>query len=112
MATLIHLLHLLIVVVYLAAPVVALVLDVYWARRRHRSAPSPGFVATICAGIAIGTSVSVAYAVVVGGRANAWQIALAAYFASALLFLLKGFDTALRRGLTMLSRRRYSPPPV
>src|SRR5205823_1519299 len=111
---LIHLLHLCIVIAYIAAPIAAFFGDVRTARRRRRSAPSPAFVATICAGIAIGTSVSVAYAVVVSAHAATMQVVLASYFAASLLFILKAFDNLLRHGLTrLLGHRvyRFFPDP-
>ncbi|MBV8780122.1 MAG: alpha/beta hydrolase [Phycisphaerae bacterium] len=104
MATFIHLLHLPLVLAYLTAPMIALGLDIRSARRQGRLSPSPGYVGTLCAGIALGTGVCVTYAFAVGGRADPAQVALASFFAAGMLFLLKGFDFLLRRFLMVMAR--------
>jgi fermentation-respiration switch protein FrsA (DUF1100 family) len=108
MNALIQLLHLLIVAVYLATPPAALVLDIRALRRRRRKAPSPQYVATAWTGIALGTSISVAFAAFTGTRGSVEQAALASYFATSMLFLLKAFDRLLRGGLLYAVVRRRS----
>jgi fermentation-respiration switch protein FrsA (DUF1100 family) len=108
MTALLALLHLVVIAIYLFAPVAALVIDVNRLRRRGGKAPSPQYVATACAGIALGTSVSVAFAAFSGARGTVGQAAIASYFAISMLFLLKGFDRLLRNGLLVaIERRRW-----
>src|SRR5437764_13005844 len=61
-------LHKLIVAIYMALPVAAVVFDARRQRRKNRAAPSGGLAMTICAAVALGTSLSLVYALAVGGR--------------------------------------------
>jgi fermentation-respiration switch protein FrsA (DUF1100 family) len=106
MIELIRAMHLVLMAVYVSAPLAALWLDIRYLRRRGRKAPSPAYVGTACAGIALGTCISVAFAAVVGARGSVGQAALASYFAASMLFLLKGFDGLLRNGLLLAIRKR------
>jgi fermentation-respiration switch protein FrsA (DUF1100 family) len=113
MQALIQLIHLVVVAVYVSAPLTALWFDIKRCRRRGRKAPSPGYVGTACAGIALGTTVSVAFGLVVGARGSVGQTVLASYFAASMLFLLKGFDRMLRNGLLLaVVRRRWMLMPA
>jgi fermentation-respiration switch protein FrsA (DUF1100 family) len=105
MSTVIQLLHFLVMAVYVIAPPAALVIDIRHLRRRGQKAPSPQFVATACAGIALGTSVSVAFAAFTATHGSVAQAAIASYFAAGMLFLLKGFDRLLRNGLLLAVAR-------
>jgi fermentation-respiration switch protein FrsA (DUF1100 family) len=108
MTTLIQSLHLLVVAVYVITPLAALWIDIRHLRRRGRKPPSPQFVGTACAGIALGTCVAVAFGLIMGTRGSIGQAALASYFAASMLFLLKGFDRLLRNGLFLaVARRRW-----
>lgn len=105
------LLHYMLVVAYLLAPVVAVGRAV-WLQRRGagRTGVAGGarlaMLGTIVAGTAMGVSLSVVYAVAVKGRVSIWQAVLASYFATALMVLLKGFDWLLRQAVWRLSVRR------
>jgi fermentation-respiration switch protein FrsA (DUF1100 family) len=113
MQALIQSIHMLVVGIYVCAPLAALWFDIKRCRRRGRKAPSPGYVGTACAGIALGTTVSVAFGLVVGARGSVGQTALASYFAASMLFLLKAFDRLLRDGLLLaVVRRRWMLMPA
>lgn len=123
-------LHYLLVTAYLVAPVVAVALAL---RRRAMSpsaaglepagdaeplaalAPPPvgvaagrptGLAGTFVAGTVMGVALSVVYAVAVKGTVSIAQTVLAAYFATALLLLLRAFDAGLRALVWRLSVRR------
>src|SRR4051794_5648087 len=96
--------HWIIIVLYLAAPVVVITIDLLRARRRKRAWPGGSLVATICGGIALGTTLSIVYAIVVHARLQLTQLGLAIYFATGLLMVLKGFDWLLKSGHLALVR--------
>jgi fermentation-respiration switch protein FrsA (DUF1100 family) len=113
MDTLLQLLHHAVVAVYLATPLAALWLDIKHSRRRGRKAPSPHYVGTACAGIAMGTCVSIAFGFFAGAHGSVGQAALASYFAMSMLFLLKGFDRLLRDAILLaIARRRWLLMPA
>jgi len=89
-----HLLHQLIVVVYVALPPAAVAAAVV---RRRRGALA-GILLTFLMGMTIGAALSVVFAAAVGGRVPLLQMALAGYFTTSLLLLLKLFDRGLRWG--------------
>ena len=105
MPLLIQLLHFPLLCAYLIAPLAALAIDIRRARHQGRLAPSPAYVGTVCAGIALGTGACVTYAMVAGGRADLSQVAMASFFAAGMLFLLKAFDWVLRRLLNQVVNR-------
>ena len=108
MSALIQFLHFFVVAIYVAAPFAALAIDVRHLHRRGRKAPSPQYVGTVCAGIALGTSVAVAFGALTGARGSIGQAAIASYFAASMLFVLKGFDRLLRNALLLaVARRRW-----
>jgi fermentation-respiration switch protein FrsA (DUF1100 family) len=107
MVAMIHILHLVMMATYLSAPLAAFWIDMRRLRRRRQKPPSPQFVGTFCAGIALGTGVSVAFALLTGTHGSIMQAALASYFAAGMLFLLKGFDRLLRNGLLLVIARRH-----
>jgi fermentation-respiration switch protein FrsA (DUF1100 family) len=90
---------------YLATPAVALVVDVRDMRKRGGRSPGPQYVATVCAGVALGASVAVLFAAFAGDRASVGQALLCGYFATSLLFMLKAFDRVLRETLLEVARR-------
>jgi uncharacterized protein len=106
MVPIIRVLHLLLMAIYIGTPPAALWLDIRRLRRRGRRAPSPQFVATVCAGITLGTCIAVAFAAFTFNKGSAGQAVIASYFATSLLFLLKGFDKILRNGLLASIARR------
>ena len=97
-------LHLVIVTVYVAAPIVAVVCDTVQGRRLKRTTPSAGFFLTAAAGILLGTMMTVIYGVATGGWPGVGQIGLACYFAIALLTILKAIDALMRLGVESVSR--------
>jgi fermentation-respiration switch protein FrsA (DUF1100 family) len=88
----VYVLHLLLVGLYLVAPVVALTLGVVEVRRTGRRVRLRAFVFSGVAGVLIGASVTLLYAGLVGGDLVVTQLLLAAYFATGLLLILKWFD--------------------
>jgi hypothetical protein len=102
--------HLVLIAVFVALPVVAVVVDAARARRRRKSAPSMPMLGTIVGGVVIGVALTVVYSIVMKGRASIGQMLLAVYFAFSLLLLLKGFDFLLRTGLVWAWMRIASTP--
>src|SRR5436190_4534899 len=96
--------HWMIVVLYVAMPVAVIVIDLLRARRRRAGWPGGHLVATACGGIALGTTLSIIYAVAVHARLQLTQLGLAIYFATGLLMVLKGFDWLLKSGHVALVR--------
>lgn len=90
-----HLLHLLVVVIYVALPIAAIALA---ALRPQRRGVVAGTVLTVLMGMTIGSALSVVYAAAAGGRVPIAQMALTGYFTISLLLLLKLFDRFLRWG--------------
>jgi len=77
-----------------------MVAPVYAVLRSLRAGADPqprlATAGTFATGAAIGVALSVVYAVAVKGRVSIPQAVLAAYFATAMMILLKGFDSLLR----------------
>ncbi|HRK32415.1 MAG TPA: hypothetical protein PLD59_15225, partial [Tepidisphaeraceae bacterium] len=86
-------LHYALVALYMVAPVYAVLRSL-----RAGADPQPRLATagTFATGAAIGVALSVVYAVAVKGRVSIPQAVLAAYFATAMMILLKGFDSLLR----------------
>lgn len=110
-------LHYLLMTAYLLAPVAA----VAWSLRRRRRDDVPagstasrptGLIGTFVAGTVMGVALSVIYAVAVKGTVSIAQSVLAAYFATALLLLLRAFDWGLRGVVWWLSVRRDAHDPA
>jgi fermentation-respiration switch protein FrsA (DUF1100 family) len=102
--------HFLVVTFYLAAPVVALVVDAYISIRKGRRAPSSQFVMTTSAAVVLGTTLALIYAIGVGGHVGLGQILLCIYFAAGMLLLLKGFDWLVTRASTWALGRFLDGP--
>ncbi|MCS7034872.1 MAG: alpha/beta hydrolase [Phycisphaerae bacterium] len=114
MQSLYLLLHYLLTIAYLAAPV-ALVLMAL--RRRGNGGPPPlAALGTFAAGTAMGISLAVVYAVAVKGRVSISQAVLAAYLATSLMILLRAFDALLQGLIWRISVRTEAVeegrPPV
>ncbi len=92
---------------YLIAIPTALIVDIRHLRRRRRKAPSPQFVGTVCAGVALGTCSAIGFAAFNGARGTVQQAAIASFFVTALLFILKAFDRILRNLLVRIAVRRH-----
>lgn len=93
-----RILHYLLCTAFLVAPLAAVLVDVYSARRQRRHATAAPLLISLCGGVVLGTSIVLAYAFAVGGRASLWQLLLAVYFATSLLLILKAFDWGVRTG--------------
>jgi uncharacterized protein len=89
-------LHFVIVAFYLVAPPAAIVIDGFRSRRRNRSVPGAWLVGVVLVGVMLGTSMSVIYAFVVGGKVRIGQTVLASYFAVGLLLMLRMFDRLIQ----------------
>src|SRR5688500_5079944 len=97
-------LHFVILAVYFVTPPVALALAVWRHRKGMKGSLSSLAVTAICGG-AVGASLVLIYATGTGGKATVSQLAIAGYFATALLLILRGCDftvqAALRRALRL-----------
>jgi alpha-beta hydrolase superfamily lysophospholipase len=91
--------HWIVVALYLAIVPVSLVEAAVRSRRLGHYAPLGSLAVTCLVGAVLGISVSVIYATAVQGRLNYWQVFLAAFFASAMLLVIKLLDRLLRAGL-------------
>jgi len=114
----IRLLHAVVVGVYAILPVAALAAAV--VRRARRDSPDARprsvadaraeavvrFVLTCISGTAMGVTLCLVYARATGGKTIWSQVALASYFGTGLLLLLKGLDRVLRAGIPRLLRVR------
>jgi len=96
-------LHYLLMAAYITAPVYAIIRSI---RGGRDAAPKLATIGTFATGAAIGVALSVVYAVAVKGRVSIPQAILAAYFATAMMILLKGFDALLRAIVWRLSVTR------
>jgi fermentation-respiration switch protein FrsA (DUF1100 family) len=105
-------LHYLIAALYQGLPPLALAAAGTRARQIRSGAPLTGFAFTAAVGLTIGLSLNLVYATVSGGRMIAWQIVLAAYFATGMLLLLKVFDRLLQAGLDWLFRLKRQALPA
>src|SRR5438874_10906563 len=94
-----RILHYLVVGVYIAAPIAAIVVDAIRAKKRQRTAPGGWLVGVILTGAVVGTAMAVLYALAVGGKIRVGQAILASYFAVGMLVVLRVFDHLLQRGL-------------
>jgi fermentation-respiration switch protein FrsA (DUF1100 family) len=109
----------LVVVVYLLAPVAALLWAVLARERSDRAAeerstnPPPeeaqtgqtrlgGLLITAIAGLIMGLAVCLIHARAMDGRTSVGQVFLAGYFALGMLLILRAFDSGLRVGLTRI----------
>jgi alpha-beta hydrolase superfamily lysophospholipase len=102
-------LHDVLVGLYIAAPAVALVVDAIVSRKAQRAAPSGTFIAMTCTGIVLGAGLGTLYAFAVHGGVRYGQLALAAYFATSLLLILRIFDLGLQRLLALILRVNQPP---
>jgi fermentation-respiration switch protein FrsA (DUF1100 family) len=91
----IHALHLLIVAVYLVLPAVVWARAMVLSVRKGRRAPIRLFWVTGFSGLVMASLICSMYAMSMHGRLIPTQVILAAYFATGLLLLLKGFDRLL-----------------
>lgn len=96
--------HWILVALYIGIVPAGIAYAAVQARRIKRFSPVASLVVTCLVGVVLGTAVSVIYARAVQGRIVYSQIALAAYFAAAMLLLIKSADRLLRRGLVRLFR--------
>jgi fermentation-respiration switch protein FrsA (DUF1100 family) len=103
MSTVYIVLHYLLLAGYVIAPIYAVVRSVPAGRDAQPRLATAGTFAT---GAAIGIALSVVYAVAVKGKVSIPQAILAAYFATAMMILLKGFDALLRGIVWRLSVSR------
>jgi len=99
-----YLIHKLIVVTYVIAPIVALGIDFRRSRRKEGGGPTSGLFMTISIAVLIGAGLCVVYTRAVGGRLLFTQVLLATYFTIGLLLILKAFDHAMRAGSARLLR--------
>jgi uncharacterized protein len=93
--------------------VAALAIAIAQARRARRAQPLASLASlalTGGAGAAVGLAVAMVYAAATGGRLVPTQVALATYFATGLLLLLKLFDFALIAALARAFRLPLAPP--
>lgn len=95
--------------VYFAAPAAALALAVYSARRRSKR-QAFSLLVTCVGGLALGASLTILYAVAVGGRVGPAQVLITSYLATSALCLLKGFSFLLERGTLRLVGLHGKPP--
>lgn len=100
-----NVLHYLIVSLYIAAPVAAVVVDTVASRRLGRGALSAGFLVTVAAGMLLGAMMTLIYGVATGGWPRITQIGLACYFAVSLLTMLKAIDGLMRIGVEWISHK-------
>ncbi len=105
-----YVVHILMLGVFIALPVVALTVDAIRARRRRKTAPSMPMLVTLIGGVVLGVTLTVVYSIAMKGRASVGQMLLAVYFAFSLLLLLKGFDYVLRAALVKGWMRVASVP--
>jgi fermentation-respiration switch protein FrsA (DUF1100 family) len=104
-----QILHDAVVALYIAAPAVALVVDAIIAHKGKRAAPSGTLIAMACTGMVLGVGLGTLYAYAVHGGIRYGQLALAAYFATSLLLILRLFDLALQWLLAVIFRVNRSP---
>src|SRR4051794_5568149 len=97
-------LHRAIVAIYFAAPLLAILVDAFQARKRSRTTPGAWLVGVVVAGVIVGTSISVLYAVAVGGRIRVGQAMIGSYFAIGMLLILRLFDWLIQRGIATVLR--------
>ena len=91
-----------VIVLYVAAPLVVLAAGV-WQRRRSDKKAISGAVTTWAAGFVLGGGLALAYGFFIAGSVAATpvtQVLLAGYFATALLAILKGADAVVRFVMT------------
>jgi alpha-beta hydrolase superfamily lysophospholipase len=100
-----HLAHLIIVALYIALPVAALVHAV-WQARRGWVRPVGNLLMLILIGSIVGTAAATSFAMVAGGSVGVMQFFLAIYFAVAMLLVLGAMDAVVRRGMLWLVRSR------
>ena len=102
--------RLILLAVYLAAPAVAVGLIFYHSRRRKAPVPYVSWVVTGVTGLVLGATLTLIYAIGVGGRVSVGQVVITSYFATAALCLLKGFSFVLEWGTTWLFGLRGRAP--
>src|SRR5438874_183038 len=102
--------HNLIVLIYLVAPIAAMVTDFRLAWRKKRAAPTSGLITSLSAAVLIGTGLALLYGFFVGGRVPIAQVLLAIYFALGLLLILKALDYMLRTSLSRIWRAILKKP--
>lgn len=103
--------HWILVALYLGIVPAGMIYALVQSRRLGRVTPAASLLVTCLVGIVLGTAVSVIYAAAVQGRIVVAQVALAAYFASGMLLLIKACDRLLRRTLVRVFRVGPAAPP-
>lgn len=89
-------LHLLTVFTYVALPLLALGFVLRPAEAAIRQSRLAGFILTALAGLTLGGTLAVVYAISVDGRPKIAQVLLTGYFAISMLLLLRLYDLLLR----------------
>lgn len=105
---LLNTLHLLIVVIYIALPLLVLGALIRPAETTVRRKRLAGFLLSAVAGLALGGLLAVSYAIGVGGQPRVGQVLLAGYFAISLLLVLRFYDLLLK-GMGKLAVMRLRP---
>jgi len=101
-----HAAHQLLVLLYIALPVLALIFA--WLRRRHGGVTR--YITTAVCGMLLGIGLAVAFARIDSRSLRVDQTLLAGYFAISLLFLFIGIDAILRGLFAMLLRSSSGSP--
>ena len=89
-------LHLLIVAIYVVLPLLAVGVLLRPAESAVRQRRLAGLILTAVAGLALGGTLAVVYAIGVGGRPRIAQLLLTGYFGISLLLLLRFYDVLLK----------------
>jgi pimeloyl-ACP methyl ester carboxylesterase len=95
-----HAIHRLIIVIYLVLPAAALTQALVAPVRRRRRGALRRLWLSACGGMVMSSAVCVAWAAMTGGQPIIGQALAAAYFATGLLLLMRGFDRLLWRAAT------------
>ncbi|HYO11220.1 MAG TPA: alpha/beta hydrolase [Tepidisphaeraceae bacterium] len=104
-----RLLHWLLLTLYLVLPLAALAWAFY-RQRKGRAGAVPAVTLVCLVGLGISVTLNLIYATGTRGRPTLPQVALGAYFATAMLLLLRLFDYGLRAALQKLLRLKDAPP--
>jgi fermentation-respiration switch protein FrsA (DUF1100 family) len=89
-------LHLLTISTYVVLPLLAAVVLLRPAEPSVRQRRLAGFILTAVAGLALGGTLAVMYAIGVGGQPRIAQVLLTGYFGVSLLLILRFYDSMLR----------------
>lgn len=99
-----QLIHWLLVIGYVAAPIVAVFLALLEAHRERARTAARLFLSVLI-GSAIGISVSIGYGYFAKGRVSGWQFFLAIYFATSMMLVLNLLDSITRKLTLRLARK-------